>query len=277
VKSFRWPKDREAALVALARQTGRFAGRDDFITFALGRISCSSTAHERDAALELARLWQRAQESGQGERAITPEKIVGVLRRARQFLAEGDPEQAHRAFAIAFTAAQRQPDSLENTGMVVQALSGLVHSKIDGGHVEDAAQIVENLLAPDPALPIGLALQARVRIAQGRFADAEAALRRLPSAALQDRGTLADLTLVLAKQGKLDDARAVAAAAVEAYPEDPSLLISLFSILTELDRLDEAERLLPVLTSLISGESVQELEKLLADLRSAKARAEPAD
>jgi hypothetical protein len=69
----------------------------------------------------------------------------------------------------------------------------------------------------------------------------------------------------------------VAAAAVEAYPEDPSLLISLFSILTELDRLDEAERLLPVLTSLISGESVQELEKLLADLRSAKARAEPAD
>jgi hypothetical protein len=69
----------------------------------------------------------------------------------------------------------------------------------------------------------------------------------------------------------------VATAAVEAYPEDPSLLISLFSILTELDRLDEAERLLPALASLISEESVQELERLLADLRSAKARAEPGD
>jgi hypothetical protein len=62
--------------------------------------------------------------------------------------------------------------------MVVQALSGLVHSKIDGGHVEDAAQIVENLLAPDPALPIGLALQARVRSPR-----AGSPMRRLPCGA----------------------------------------------------------------------------------------------
>ena len=155
-----------------------------------------------DANVELGN-YTAAEEAAQWMLDIRPGNVPGLTRASYLRELFGDVDGSIELMEMAYR--QTPPNELEDRAWI---LTQIAHLRLSTGDVKRADEILQQALALFPNYHYALANLAKVRAAQGRFADAADLLRQRYQNAAHAENAF-DLAVVLTRAGKTDEGKAL--------------------------------------------------------------------